>query len=150
MIFAWLNQGSHNADLNTILKDIFQITLSSNFLLELEYVNTSLNPSDAASRSLSKSDATISLQMYFFGEHFLDMFSLDSNTMKNSQGELQNFTPFPTPKTSGVDAFAQKYDDKKKYFAFPLICLLPALVNFIIQEAIHVTLVFPVPDILQL
>ena len=155
VIFAWLNQGSHNADLNRILKDIFQITLSSNCLLELEYVNTSLNPSDAASRSLSKSDATISLRtwlyiQYLFGEHFLDMFSLDSNGMKNSQGEqLQHFTPFPTPKTSGVDAFAQKYDDKKKYLAFPPICLLPALVNFIIQEAIHVTLVFPVPDTLQ-
>ena len=38
--FAWLNQGSNNVDLNRILKDIFQITLLSNCLLELQYVNT--------------------------------------------------------------------------------------------------------------
>jgi hypothetical protein len=101
------------------------------------------------SRGYSKSDETLSkrasvhIQQYF-GLHDVDMFSLDSNAMLNNIGDpLAHFTPFPTPENSGVDAFAQSYACNKLYYAFPPFCLLATVVNFILQEKINCTLVFP-------
>ncbi|CAG2184855.1 unnamed protein product [Mytilus edulis] len=76
---------------------------------------------DEPSRNLSKSDASISKRtwwflQYLFGPHKLDMFSIDSNTMLDEDGKsLPHFTPFPTPFSSGVDGFAQKYELGERY-----------------------------------
>jgi hypothetical protein len=145
VVFAWKNQYSKNGILNYILKDIFQITIQSNCYLNLSYIRTTENLSDV----LSKSDATLSKRAWIhiqqsFGPHDVDMFSLDSNAMLNNIGDpLAHFTPFPTPETSGVDAFAQSYSCNKLYYAFPPFCLLATVVNFILQEKINCTLVFP-------
>lgn len=149
LVFAWNNQYGKNDELNKILKDIFQLTFNSNINLSVSYVHTSENPVDEPSRNLSKSDASISKRtwwflQYLFGPHKLDMFSIDSNTMLDEDGKsLPHFTPFPTPFSSGVDAFAQKYELGERYYAFPPFCLIPTGVNFILQERLSCTLVFP-------
>lgn len=138
-----------NGFLNSILKDVFQITIQNNCYLNLSYIRTSENPSDALSRGYSKSDATLSKRAWVhiqqsFGPHDVDMFSLDSNAMFNNIGDpLAHFTPFPTPETSGVDAFAQSYSCNKLHDAFRPFCLLATVINFILQEKINCTLVFP-------
>lgn len=103
LVFAWNNQYSKNEELNKILKDIFQLTFNLNINLSVSYVHTSENPADGPSRSLSKSDASITKRtwwylQYLFGPHTVDMFSIDSNTMFDEDGKsLPHFTPFPTP-----------------------------------------------------
>ena len=49
VVFAWKNQYSKNGILNSILKDIFQITIQNNCYLNLSYIRTSENPSDVLS-----------------------------------------------------------------------------------------------------
>ena len=153
--FGWLQQKSRSADLNIIMKEIFQLTLQLNFSLEMTFVPSSLNPSDIPSRSLSKSDATLTLRtwlyvQFLFGEHNIDVFSLDSNAMKSLAGEqFKHFTPFPTPLSSGIDAFAQTYSDNERCYTSPPFCLLPGFIKFIVQEAINVTLVFPLFDLVE-
>ena len=156
VVFAWTNQTSHNAHLNQVLKEIFQLTLQLNCSLDVTYVPSGSNPSDLPSRTLSKSDATISLRTWLyiqsqFGSHTIDMFSLDSNAMTDLKGNtLTHFTPFPSPLASGrVDAFAQSYSQDERYYAFPPFCLLPCVIKFIVEKAANVTLVFPWFDLLE-
>ena len=134
VVFAWTNQTSRNSQLNAVLKEIFQLTLQHSCSLELTYVPSRSNPSDLPSRTLAKSDATITLRTWLFiqsqfGPHTVDMFSLDSNAMTDPKGTpLKHFTPFPTPLSFGVDAFAQSYSSAERYYAFPPFCLLPGLI----------------------
>ena len=149
VVCSWNNQYSKNNDLNKILKDIFMITYAHNCSLTVEYIPTTMNESDEASRSLSKADATISRRTwlyieYLFGLHTVDMFALDSNTMRDMSGEmLKHFTPFYTPHSNGVDAFAQTYTFCENYYAFPPFCLLPSVIRFVIQENINCTILLP-------
>lgn len=91
----------------------------NNCSLSLVYINTAENPADVHSRSLSKSDTTISKRTwvyieYIYGPHDVHMFALDSNTMTTCEGKpLDHFTPYPSPCTAGVDAFSQIYDSRK-------------------------------------
>lgn len=150
VVHSWHNQYSKNQELNGILKKIFQLTYEQNCALTLEYIPSAHNPADFPSRSMSnKLEATISRRtwlyvQYLFGKHSCDMFSLDSNAMKDENGELlEHFTPCPTPLTSGTDAFAQSYNADGNYYAFPPFSLIPSVIQFIIQERIICTLLVP-------
>ncbi|CAG2188282.1 unnamed protein product [Mytilus edulis] len=149
VVYAWNNQYSKNNLINEIMKEIFQLTFQQNCNLSLSYIHTSQNPSDYLSRVYSKSDASISKRTWIyiqqkFGPHSVDMFSLDSNAMLDNEGfEISHFTPYKTPLSSGVDAFAQIYKSSEIYYAFPPFCLISAVVKFIIQENITCTLIFP-------
>ncbi|XP_071175761.1 uncharacterized protein [Mytilus edulis] len=149
VVYAWNNQYSKNNLINEIMKEIFQLTFQQNCNLSLSYIHTSENPSDYLSRVYSKSDASISKRTWIyiqqkFGPHSVDMFSLDSNAMLDNEGfEISHFTPYKTPLSSGVDAFAQIYKSSEIYYAFPPFCLISAVVKFIIQEKITCTLIFP-------
>lgn len=64
--------------------------------------------------------------------------------MKNYDGFiLKHFTPSPSPLSSGVDAFAQKYSKDEIYYAFPPFCLLFPVIKFIVEMKINCTLLFP-------
>ena len=149
VVFSWERQYSKCAELNAIFKDIFHIIFKLKCSLTLVYVGTSQNPADAPSRALSKADARLSKRtwlfiQFLFGPHTCDMFSLDSNAMTDFKGtSLKHYTPYPTPMTDGVDAFAQVYSPVENYYAYPPFCLVPAVTRFIIQEGINCTLIFP-------
>ena len=92
VVYAWQRQHSKNPDLTKIMKNIFQILFKNNCCLSLVYIHTSLNPADVPSRSLSKSDTTITKRTwayieYLFGMHTVDMFALDSNAMTRLNGD---------------------------------------------------------------
>ena len=127
LIAAWNNEGSRSSQLNSGLKDIFQLTLDTDLVLNLIYVPSACNVADEPSRSIRKSDAMLSERSWgkqrFFGGrlgHTFDLMALDSNSMKDRSGNhLPHFTPFPTPKTSGVNVFAQTLHQAENYHVFP-------------------------------
>ncbi|MEW8546097.1 MAG: hypothetical protein AB2693_21460 [Candidatus Thiodiazotropha sp.] len=149
VVHAWENQYSKSSDLNAVLKEMFQIIFRLKCSLSLTFVPSSENIADEASRALQKSDAMLSKRswlyiQYLFGPHTVDMFSLDSNAMRGEEGDtLRHFTPFPSPETGGVDAFAQVYSVKENYYAHPPFCMISAAVKFIIQQKCDCTLIFP-------
>ncbi|CAC5370047.1 unnamed protein product [Mytilus coruscus] len=81
LIGAWNNEGSKSMILNSTLKDIFQLTLDLDVMLNLHFVPSKLNLADEPSRKLSKSDATLDnetwykIQEYFGGNtgHTIDL-----------------------------------------------------------------------------
>ena len=149
LVFSWANQYSTSPQLNAVLKEIFQITFKLKCSLVTSYISSSMNPADMPSRKLQKSDATLSKRVwlfiqYLFWPHTVDMFSLDSNAMCDDSGEiLKYFTPFPSPNSSGVDAFPQSFTAADNCYAFPPFCLLSAVIKLIIQEKLNCTLIFP-------
>ena len=149
LVYSWANQYSTSPQLNAVLKEIFQVTFKLKCSLVTSYISSSMNPADMPSRKLQKSDATLSKRawlfiQYLFGPHTVDMFSLDSNAMCDDSGEiLKHFTPFPSPISSGVDAFSQPFTAADNCYAFPPFCLLSAVIKFIIQEKLNCTLIFP-------
>ena len=60
LIAAWNNEGSRSSQLNSALKDIFQLTLDTDLVLNLIYVPSACNVADEPSRSIRKSDAMLS------------------------------------------------------------------------------------------
>ena len=149
VIHAWKNQYVRSPEINRILKMMFTLLLQENCILTLSYVPSSTNEADAPSRSLSKLDTMLSPRTWayidmMFGPHTVDMFALDSNAMRDNEGNiLKHFTLFPTPMSGGVDAFAQSYSRDENYYAFPPFCLVQAVVKFVIDEGIRCSIVFP-------
>lgn len=116
LISAWNNEGSKFTALNQVLKEIFQLTLDLDMVLNLHYVPSKMNLADEPSRKLLKSDAMLSdMAWYTIQEHFggvkghtIDMMALDSNCMTDALSRpLKHFTPYPTPLTSGINVFAR-------------------------------------------
>ncbi|KAK3105648.1 hypothetical protein FSP39_002589 [Pinctada imbricata] len=131
VVEAWKNQYSTNDMLNSILKEIYKMVMEVQCLLTLVYIPSEDNSADEPSRKLSKNDCKITRRVWYFiethfGPHNVDMFSLDSNAMISMDGHtLKHFTLFPTPNSSGVDAFAQSYSKDDNCYAFPPFCLIP-------------------------
>ncbi len=81
-------------------------------------------PADICNTSVAL-EATKTHQTWFFiqhmfGPHSVHKFSLDSNAMIGSNGKrLRHFTPYPTPNSGGIDAFAQPLSSGETYFAIP-------------------------------
>ena len=115
VVGVWENQNSTSHKLNEILKKIFQIVFKHKCSFSLIYVESSANPDDGVSHALSKADCMISHRVWWYIEHLLgpytvDRFSLDSNAMSDAIGKLlKHFTPYLSPQSAGIDAFAQVY-----------------------------------------
>ena len=115
LIGAWNNEGSKSRMLNSTLKELFQLTLDLDIILNLHYVPSKENLADEPSRQLNKSDAILhtgiwhKIQEQFGGGrgHTIDLMSVDSNTMTDYNGKiLKHFTPYPTPLSAGVNLFS--------------------------------------------
>ncbi len=50
-------KGGKSLDLTDIIKQLFQFTMSRNVVLEMQYIQSELNPVDLPSRSLSAADS---------------------------------------------------------------------------------------------
>jgi hypothetical protein len=58
----------------------------------------------------------------------MDHIRLILNAMVGKNGErLRHFTPFPTPKSDGVNVFSQEIEKEENPFAFPPFLILPLL-----------------------
>jgi len=90
------------------------------------------------------------VQRYFAGTNGndLDLMSLDSNAQLDKQeNPLRHFTPYPTPKSSGVNVFNQDLSvcdgNRVKVYVFPPFSLTGPLLRFIASENAVVTMVVP-------
>ena len=144
VIHAWSNQGGRSASLNRVIKELFYTTMRLGVLLHLSYIPTTENPADAPSRRLSTLDSCLSQRLWqkvqteFGGAegHSCDLMSLDSNVMKDTNGnDLPHFTPFPSPGSSGVNIFAQDLTQHglmmRHPYVFPPLVLVGPLLRFL-------------------
>lgn len=118
LVDVWGNQGGKCRALNDLIKSIFTLVFSLNVELNLFHVPSSQNPADAPSRSLNMSDVMLSRSSWSsvekqFGPHTVDLMALDSNTMIS-----RHFTPGPSPKTSGINVFAQDITKEGNPYVF--------------------------------
>lgn len=150
LISAWNNEGSKSTALNQVLKEIFQLTLDLDMVLNLHYVPSKMNLADEPSRKLLKSDAMLSdMAWYTIQEHFggvkghtIDMMALDSNCMTDALSRsLKHFTPYPTPLTSGINVFAQDIDKNENCYVFPPFSLTLPVLAFIRENKLNCTIV---------
>ena len=90
------------------------------------------------------------MQRYFGGTnyHDLDLMSLDSNAQRDKQGNpLRHFTPYPTPKSSGVNVFNQDLSvcdgNRVNAYVFLPFSLVGPLLPFIALKNSVVIMVVP-------
>ncbi|KAK3089815.1 hypothetical protein FSP39_006754 [Pinctada imbricata] len=135
VIHAWENQGGKDPHLNRLMKTLFILTVDLNIKLNLFHVPSSLNEADTPSRSLHITDSMLSdfawsYVQQLFGPHSVDLMSLDSNCMKDEFGLcLKHYTPYPTPKSAGVNVFAQDLSKEKNAYVFPPFQLIFPLLS---------------------
>ena len=156
LFHSFYNEGSKSRALNSVFKEIFNLVLQLDIVLNLAFVSSENNLADKPSRILNNSDAMLSERAWCqiqqaFGEvhgQSLDLFSLDSNAMIDKDGKpLRHFTPFWTPDTAGVNVFAQHISQQENCYAFPTFNLLVPLIGFINECQINCTVVVPAYDI---
>ena len=73
--------------------------------------------------------------------HDLDLMSLDSNAQRDKQGNpLRHFTPYPTPKSSGVNVFNQDLSvcdgNRVNAYVFLPFALVGPILRFIASEKV--------------
>ncbi len=151
LLGAWNRQGSRDPVMADLLKQLFQLTCSLNIDLKLSFVPSEFNPADACSRALSWADAMLAPHVWHlveasYGPHTVDLMALDSNAMVSSRDgqPLRHFTPYPMPRSSGVNVFAQELVPGEAYYCYPPICLVGPFLAFLLQSAAtRCTLVLP-------
>lgn len=150
VVASWEAQGSKSSDLNSSLKKNFHCVQKANIDLHLHYIPSSLNPADSESRRLSMQDCTLTTSAWKivqekFGPHSVDLMATDCNAMRDESGNcLKHFTPCPTPKSAGVNIFAQNLSNEVNPYVFPPFCLISAILKFLVEQKLrHCTFVFP-------
>lgn len=146
---SWEKQGGKNVQLNDALKELHETAFALNAVISLEYVPSSGNPADPASRVLSDLDCMLSGKAWRelehkFGPHTIDLMSLDSNVQVDSKGKmLRHFTPFFTPHFSGENVFAQTISAAENAYVFPPFVLVGPLLRFLLESELCFTIVVP-------
>ena len=104
LLHSCYNEGSKSRELNSVLKQIFNLVLHLDIVLNLTFVKSEHNLADEPSRALKKSDAMLSEKTWSqvqqaFGEHSFDLFSLESNAMIGIDGRPLHVLPHFGPLT---------------------------------------------------
>ncbi|CAH3174737.1 unnamed protein product, partial [Porites lobata] len=108
---------------------------------------------DAPSRTCSDLDCMLSEQAWNsverrFGPHSFDLMALDSNCRRDPSGLiLPHYSPWPTPASEGVNAFAQLIPLEHNIYAFPPFVLLGPLLRYFLDQGFHGALTLVVPDL---
>ena len=155
-IHTWMGRGGRSRELTEVARHIFQLVTQKNILLELSYVPSKSNPADSFSRSLSKSDSMLSKHCWEMVEaefgglsgHNLDLMALDSNAQCDRQGSpLPHFTPYPTPRSAGVNVFNQDLTNCDGVTVNPYVFLpfsmIPSLLSYLSSQKAVATMVVP-------
>ncbi|KAK3106944.1 hypothetical protein FSP39_003582 [Pinctada imbricata] len=64
LVSVWERQGRKDPSLNRVIKELYEITLRNNVDLHLVYIPSKENPADEPSRSVSRSDSTLSQEAF--------------------------------------------------------------------------------------
>ena len=150
LIGVWKNEGSRNSEFNDIVKAIFKFTQECNIDLRLHYIPSNENLADQPSRSLTLQDSRLSESSWekvqnLFGPHSVDLMSLDSNAMKDLEGNaLRHFTPFPSPKSDGINLFSQDLSKEENPYVFPPFSFISPVVTYLQESGVSCcTVVIP-------
>ena len=160
LVKAWQSQGARSPAFSTALKAVFSAMCGLNVDLHLFYIPSANNLADSPSRRLTLQDAQLCsalweyIQEKFGGTqgHSVDLMALPSNCQTDLKGQaLPFFSPFPTPRCSGVNLFAQSPQTSTAYlfdnpYVFPPICLIPQVLRFL--KSLHIPFTMVIPDIL--
>jgi hypothetical protein len=154
VVQALVHQGKCSLPLSRVLNSLFFTTVRLNLSLRLTYIPTDENLADGPSRRLSVGDCKLHpaiwqiVQDRFGGVsgHSCDFMALDSNAMTDGQGNvLPHFTPGPSPKSSGINFFAQDLSSSAPMlshpYIFPPLLLVGAVIRFLRRHHRSCTLV---------
>ena len=146
-IHTWMGRGGRSRELTKVARHIFQLVTQRNILLELSYVSSKSNPADSFSHSLSKSDSMLSKHCWETVEaefgglsgYNLDLMALDSNAQCDRQRSLlPHFTPYPTPRSAGVNVFNQDLTNcdgvTVNPYVFPPFSMIPSLISLLSSQ----------------
>ena len=130
LLCSWENQGGKDFHLNALIKHIFEWIYTHNIDLKICFIPSASNEADLPSRSLSFSDSMLSCQAWqavedAFGPHTADLMSRSA-----SGALLKHYTPYPTPKSSGVNLFAQNISEDVNPYVFPPFNLIFPTFNY--------------------
>ena len=109
------HDGFRNSAMNEVVKEIYRYSRDQNFSIQTFYVPSSHNPADEPSRKCSDLDCMLSIGAWlslerFFGPHFFDLMSLDSNCQKDVYGNpLPHYTPWATSGSARINVFANPH-----------------------------------------
>lgn len=152
LIACWNKDGSRNARINRVLKEIFHLTLSANLQVILHFVPSQENPADSPSRIPSDRDCMLSPPSWqiiqrSFGPHSIDLMASSYNVQKDLSGRaLPFFALSPSPQALGVNIFSQAVIPSHNAYVFPPFVLIGPLVRFLASQGCPYTIV--VPDLL--
>ena len=147
-------RGGGDLNLVNMLKTLTIFLSNKNCDLKIKYIKSKDNPADAPSRRISEADSRLTTYSWgkvqdWFGPHTFDLMSLDSNCMKNAEGQqLPHFTPWPLPESSGVNVFCQHLTSEHNYYVFPPFNMVGAMVSFLLHDCrtpLYVSIVVPKP-----
>ena len=147
------NFGCKNSSVNDSVKEILKCSRQLNLAIDVHYVPSRDNMADAPSRACSDLDCMLSEQAWNsverrFGPHSFDLMALDSNCRRDRSGlMLPHYSPWPTPASDGVNAFAQPIPLEHNIYAFPPFVLLGPLLRYFLDQGFHGALTLVVPDL---
>lgn len=94
-------------------------------------------------------EAWLSLER-LFSPHSFDLMSLDSNRQKDINGNtLPYYTPWATPRSAGINVFANPPSAGHNIYMFPPFVLLGPLLCYVVDQEFHGAFTLIVPDIRQ-
>lgn len=83
-----------------------------------------------------------------FGPHSFDLMLLDSNCRRNRSGRmLPHYSPWPTPASQGINAFAQPIPLGHNIYVFLPFVLVGPLLRYFIDQGFRGAFTLVVPDL---
>ena len=145
--------GCKSSSVNESIKEILQCSRQLNFAINVRFVPSRDNPADVPSRVRSDLDCMLSEEAWglverSFGPHSFDLMSLDSNCQRDHSGRLlPNFSPWPTPASPRINAFAQSLPLGHNIYVFPPFVLVRPLLRYFVDQDFRGAFTLIVPDL---
>ena len=149
LVACWEKDGSRNARVNNVLKEIFHLTSSANLHVILHFVPSEENPADYPSRVPSDLDCSLSPASWqviqrTFGPHTIDLMATPDNVQRDLAGRaLPFFAPSPSSQALGTNVFSQVIAPSHNAYVFPPFVLVGLLITFLASQDCPYTIVVP-------
>ena len=150
LVHAWSGLKSRSEELTGVLRELFLFCVDLRFSLKLLWISTKVNPADAPSRVLDRSDSMLSPALRSrlwstYGPFVCDLMALPSNAFRPPAGApLPFFSRDPFPNSGGTNIFAQRPPPGRLY-VFPPFSLAVPLVRLLVEwGGVEAVLVLPV------
>ena len=144
LVACWEKDGSRNARVNNVLKEIFHLTSSANLHVILHFVPSEENPADYPSRvpldlDCSLSPASWQVIQRTFDPHTIDLMATPDNVQRDLAGRtLPFFAPSPLSQ-----ALSQVIAPSHNAYVFPPFVLVGPLIRFLASQDCPYTIVVP-------